>query len=464
MQGDRHLAGRPIRCARGRFISAVVCVVAAAVLGALLCSCQHRSGTGHTTGVEASPLGPPQDQILFVSRREGDRAIYLMNAEGTNQTRLTRSRREEWNPAWSPDGTKIAFLSNRDVYGHPEASMEPEHQWEVEPSEIYVMNADGSEQKRVTKMEGHKGEPAWSPDGTKIAFDASPGTFLADTAIYLMNVDGGGLKRLTQSPLGRFEVNVYSPQGASVAWIEENRDPVWSPDGNRIAFVSGHGEGVEIYGMSADGSNATNLTQSRGGDWEPQWSPDGSKIAFSSERAHTWRRTAGEAGGIVWASLDGEECADTSPILGSAAPQPQFAAYVSTYPDVFVMNADGSAPTALTRTNGEAWGPVWSPDGKQIAFNRNTAGLFTPQICVMNADGTGQRVVTSAPGHAAGPVWSPDGARLAFMREVGMDRDVWVMNADGSDPTNLTNSPKSDSDPQWRPRARGKAGASAGQE
>jgi len=136
---------------------------------------------------------------------------------------------DEW-PAWSPDGSKILFLSASDGRG-----------------EIYVMNADGSGVTQLTTM-GTAFDPAWSPDGTKIAFDDG-------NEIYVINADGSGLRNITNDP------------------AHFDGTPVWSPDGSKIAFESNRDGNAEVYVMNADGSALHNLTNNPAIDFAPAWRP-----------------------------------------------------------------------------------------------------------------------------------------------------------------------------------------------
>jgi Tol biopolymer transport system component len=144
-------------------------------------------------------------KIAFQSHRDGNWEIYVMNADGSGQTRLTLNAAADTEPAWSPDGSKIAFVSTRDSA--------------VGRSDVYVMNADGSGQTRLTfgglVGGGLGGNPAWSPDGTRIAFD--------DTSnVYVMNANG--------SAVTNFFLMSPNPELLSMNY------PAWSPDGSKIAF------------------------------------------------------------------------------------------------------------------------------------------------------------------------------------------------------------------------------------
>jgi Tol biopolymer transport system component len=182
----------------------------------------------------------PDGTKIAFSRGVG---IWVMNADGSGQRRLT-SGTYDVQPAWSPDGTRIAFQRGRAPAG-----------------DIFVMNADGSEQADITNNHADNRSPAWSPDGTKIAFNRGGG-------IFVMNPDGSNQRKLPY-----FD---YSCGGSGADW---------SPDGSKIAFVVYCHEGCdgicsEIAVMNADGSNETELTRGAFDD-SPAWSPDGTKIAFT---------------------------------------------------------------------------------------------------------------------------------------------------------------------------------------
>ena len=169
-------------------------------------------------------------KIAFISGRDGNDEIYVMKSDGSGQANLTNNARGDYFPAWSPHGSKIAFESSLG-YGN---------------GEVYVMNADGSGVTRLTSTPLWSYEPVWSPDGSKIAFSAYDGS---NTGIYVMNADGSGLRNLTN-------------KSAFTAV------PQWSPDGRQIAFV---GDG--LYVMNADGSGIARVTNSASNFGAPAWRP-----------------------------------------------------------------------------------------------------------------------------------------------------------------------------------------------
>src|SRR4051812_15339516 len=212
-----------------------LCLVAAAL-----------AATAASPAAQAA-LAPSNDgQIAFERRVTGtDHEIFSVAPTGGLTTNLTQNGALDKDPAWSPDGTKIAFSSNRGG-----------------SFDIWVMNADGGAPVRVTTGPEADAaidrEPAWSPDGTKLAFSSNRD---GDDEIYVMNADGSGAQQLTFNDL-----TLSSVSGLTLAYGHD-REPSWSPDGNKIAFASDRitDRRYDVYVMNADGSGQTNLTPSSNG-------------------------------------------------------------------------------------------------------------------------------------------------------------------------------------------------------
>jgi Tol biopolymer transport system component len=170
--------------------------------------------------------------------------IYVMDANGTNQRNLTNNPdSDDWYHVWSPDGSRLAF--ERDIVI---VTRTLPFVWNPE---IYVVDADGSNQTRLTDNLAKDQYPTWSPDGSGLAFESDRD---GNTEIYVMDADGSNQRNLTNNP----------------GW---DWAPAWSPDGSGLAFESNRDGNTEIYVMDADGSNQRNLTGNPGRDSNPVWSP-----------------------------------------------------------------------------------------------------------------------------------------------------------------------------------------------
>lgn len=205
-----------------------------------------------SNAVERTPkLSPDKSQLLFISNRDGNSEIYAMNIDGSNIRRLTNNKTEETNANWSPDGSRIVFESS------PQIGVE---------SDIWIMNADGSNQQNLTNFPGQDMRPVFSPDGARIAFGSNRNlTDRRESNIWIMNADGSNAKQLTNG-------------------AEFESDPNFSPDGARIAYTKSMAGGVfDIWLMNADGTNQTNLSATEKSDEAlPVFSPDGTKIVYST--------------------------------------------------------------------------------------------------------------------------------------------------------------------------------------
>lgn len=315
-------------------------------------------GCPQVAGVVAE-LPDVQGTIAFVSDRDGDAEIYLMNANGTSQTRFT------WKPG-RDDGPsllkledlsyQVAFSSMASHYSGAAKAYRP-------TIDVFKMDADGSNKTNVSNAYGPDRAPSWSADGSKIVYSH---VRKLNSAIFVINADGTSKVQLTAYP----------------TYIGNYSDPTMSPDGTKIAYVNtvyidpDTGDEVahdaEIYVMEDDGSGfankysattytQTNLTDNEAEDLSPAWSPDGTKILFASNR-------------------DGDM-------------------------EIYVMDADGTNVTNLTNNEVSDTAPCWSPDGNYIAFVSSRDG--NAEIYVMNADGRDQARVTYNDASDGAPSWGP---------------------------------------------------------
>jgi Tol biopolymer transport system component len=314
-----------------------------------------------------------------------------------------------------------------------------------ETAEIYIMNPDGSEPRRLTYDHVTDILAALSPDGKgKIVFDSNR-TWVAlgepvtstNSHLFLMNADGTSDTGLFPTPLTLL--------GSSATW---------SPDGKWIAFHRSRSGGIgtripgrtepggptrdsDIFVVNLDdllahGDAPTNITETFEGqsDDDADWSPNGDKIAFTSRNS---------------------ACGPRPPLTAAQA-----AAECQADADIWVMNADGTNRQRLTDNSLglEERSPDWSPDGSKILYLCRLSPGTPFEICVMNPDGTGHEVLTNNAVPDLTSSWSPDGTRIAFQRGIGGQQQIYVMNyaADENGSRNeiqLTDLPTINLGPNW---------------
>ena len=383
--------------------------------------------------------------------------MWILDLESRTLRNLTNHPGGDYRPAWSPDGRRIAFTSDRDTDGARSAT--PATRGQFSPSqttEIYVIGADGSGLRRLTDSEASVGGAAWSPDGTRLFFyEASPadwramntdfmgGPPRATSQIVSLDIASGARQVLTSGP-GR----KYAPKAArgGVAYLrghaEETRGVRQRVNylSEGISFIDGRDDVPGVY------SNVN-------------WSPDGQRIVFHREREAVWPpHTPSFSRAAQFQTVRSGVYPSYSPdgrqLMSNTAYAGQFRN------TIIMMNPDGTNRRVVLDEPGKnLLAPVWSPRGDRIAFNLvESGGLFAgsrnnapAHVAVAAADGSGMRIVTPGPGNFAFPSWSPDGKRLVARAAVGITKGLITIDVETGARTQLTSGPFVDNFPAWSP-------------
>ena len=335
---------------------------------------EERAPEGATGAVLPIPPSTPEDTrplLLFSSNNSGNWEIYGLESLDGGLVNLTRHPGFDSAPAWSPDGSRIAFISDRNGR-----------------RALYVMDADGSGVRQLTDEPLRSADaPAWSPDGSRIAFKSR---FQLFTEVKYVSPEGDGPVALTR----------FATEELGIGPL------FWSPDGTRLALHVGKDRFTrsESYIVPGDGSLERRLLSDDAWPGSLAWAPDGSRVAFSEELA------------------DGNI-------------------------EIYTAGADGGDRRNLSRHPGTDSDPAWAPDGSRIAFVSSRDG--DAEIYVMDADGNNARNLSRSLEYEMAPQWSPDSRHIAYI-SLSDGAALRLMGSDGGNPRRLTRSAVNSY--AWRPR------------
>ncbi len=399
---------------------------------------------------DAAAISPDGRRLLFVSTRSGNADIFVMPfqpgdpAAAGAAKNLTRHAAGDYNPAFSPDGTRILFSSSRDasVAATTSASLPATYL----ASELYVMHADGTDVRRLTRHESWDGAPAWTPDGQAVVFYSQRD---GEPRIYRTGIDGGG------------------PEPIS-AEDEAALSPTFKPDG-RLAFTARRDDRWAIVTTRLDGSDLRIESDAARDYWAPAFDPvSGRLLAHGPGPSEPSRFESDAPGAFLIHGPAGVDMPDrrvsligirgylpaVDPTSGEVATSEAFARLV-------VSRLDGTRKRVLFDQAGadryrgpnSAWGPSWSRDGQWLAFAVGppfASGAVDLDIWKIRSDGSGAMSLTpDSDANEALPDFSPDGRRIVFRSMRDGNAEIYLMNADGTDPQRLTRHEATDTMPAF---------------
>jgi TolB protein len=322
--------------------------------------------------VDMTPISA-KGEVLFISRRipnSADWQMFLMNADGTDQRVLSNNLVRCATPVLSHSGSKVAFTTCDSNFFY----------------NLYIIDINGQNQKFLSKGKQFCGNPTWSPDDSRITFVKNDNNVGGTNDIYSIGVDGSNEIKLTN------QNNNFSPQ--------------YFPNNNSIIFSCSNNTWTGIYKMNSDGSNKQLLTPQNKSFGDSKISPDGNMISITS---------------IDW---NGSQ--------------------------IFVMNSDGSNLKQITFTVSSKYfdtgfprdgncNPIWSPTGEKLDYVSYENG--SPDIFVINSNGTGNKRLTNTPLRDENPCWTKDGNYILFAsnRNLNFSSEIYIMRTEGQLQTSLTN-------------------------
>ena len=311
------------------------------------------------------------DKIVFVSDRNGNEEIYIMDADGENQKRLTSNVTKDYSPQLSRNGKKIAYVSEMG-----------------NGVQVNIMDSDGGNVVKPPVDSGNMNNPHWCPQSEQVSFITDRE---GQIDVYVINSDGTDMLKVTDDNL------------------EEDLGN-WSPNAEWVVYAISQGEDKGVYMRNPRGVDVIQLTQTQ--DSGPVWAPVGTLIAYFSE--------------ITVKNNDGEEKVDT---------------------EMRIVDAETLEVTSLVAQVHAESGISWSPDGKKISYVADVNG--NKEVFVMEDDGSNQIQLTRNHLDDISPVWSRDGNKIVFVSQLHGNAEIIVMDVDGKKQRRLTNNMAKDVFPNW---------------
>ena len=389
-----------------------------------LSSGENISLTDGSFGSADPSFSPDGKQIAFTSFRDDNAEIYVMNADGSNVRRITDHPAFDNYPVFSPDGTQIAFQSNR----------------ENERSEIYLQNLEGD--LPPVKIASHYGETGihpkcWSPDGTQILF---------------WN---------TQNGKAQIVLSNIEPYPARLVLGDEKADlnfPRLAPDGKRILYEARLADRRIELRLTDLETKKTTTVYKTAPDYPPHyllapaWSPDGQKIAFGDRSGGNSEVFVMNADGRGLQNLTNDPLPDSNPVFSPDGGEIIFTRDFYGKARLYRMNVDGSNQRLVTEKKGHNLGAASSPDGSMLAFsgdreNADSRGLDIYLLDLNNP--TNEKRLTARRFHETFPAFSPDGKRIAFVSSADGNNEIYLMNSDGTGLFRVTRTKAEETSPQF---------------
>ena len=417
-------------------------------------------------GVEEFPSFFPDGRRIVFSRDDGGlRRLVLMEVESGREELLTAGTSDDIQPDVSPDGRTVYFararaagrrLEPNDVFG----AFEGADLWRLD-----------LETRRESRLAENAFNPAISPDGSRLAFDAS---WAGPRRLWTADARGRNPEQATRdvseaivhvrprwSPDGRLlvfqniektklDVRVADLETKSLTWITNDfsldLQPVWEPSGAAIILSSQRSGGLNLWRLPVDRSGRPNgrfeqLTTGAGQDVGAAVSRDGRRLAFTvlRQNAELWRLPVDPVHGRPDGAPQKIVAGTRESSRGSWSPDGSLIAFNSDRAgemNLWLLVVASRELRAVTQGPGGDYQPRFSPDGARLVFFSCRGG--SPDVWTVNRDGSGLARLTSNGAINVNPVWSPDGRHIAFMSDLGGRLEVWLMEADGGDPRPLT--------------------------